>query len=117
MFDIILLLILVVLVFTAVYFPLAGRRNAKVAYIAVAWLPSALLLLMYICNRTLDYGLIFLGLLVAASSLMLGAVGVILLVRASGRGESRLIVLVFTLTAFVPAAVFLMLLLGVIGAA
>ena len=110
------LLTLGLVVFAAVYFPLAGWRSAKIAFIIIAWMPLALLLFMYFCQeyfeRTLGYGLILLGFLLVGASLMLGAIGIILLIRATGRGESRMAVAVFTVAAFVPAAVYLRLLLA-----
>ena len=109
------LLILGLVVFAVVYFPLAGWRRAKIAFITVAWLPLALLLFIYFyqeySGRTLGYDLIFLGFLLGGASLMLGAIGIILLIRATSRGESRLAVAVLTVAAFVPAAVYLRLLL------
>ena len=98
------------LVLSAIYFLVAEWRSARVAYFAVAWLPLALLLFMFIrweyMVRTLSYGIILLGASVAGSSLLLGAVGVILLIRAKRQSEPRLALSVFTIAAIAPALIF-----------
>ncbi len=85
-------------------------RIARYAYPAVAWLPFAALLLMYVCHKALvgalGDGLILLGLLMALSSVALGCVGAFLTISAGSWRESRIILAVSTALAFLPALVY-----------